>query len=342
MTTPLVDSDLVANYLELAVAGDIAQARRLVMGWLDRGVPFAEVVGLLAAAQHEAGRRWQSAQWSVADEHLVSGVTQRCLDVVSSIPETRQSTAHVLMACAEGDWHSLPSQMFGELLRARGLHVTDLGASTPAVHVAQYLDRRHADALVITCSIPLHFAGVTKLAAVAHARGVPVLAGGRALAAHPQRAIALGADAWADDVDTAVETIHAWRQGVKTPALHDVTLNPDAMRLQAAAGDVAAEALSTLQELHPTMRDFNPDQRARTLEDLSFITEFVAAARLLDDASIVEDFVVWLTAVLQRRGVPVASVRASAEALTPIIAQIDPESARLLSESLAPASTRDG
>ncbi len=339
MTSPVVDPDLVSEYLNLAFAGDIAQARRLVVGWLDRGVPFTEVVGLLAAAQHEVGRRWQSAQWSVADEHLVSGVTQRCLDVVASIPGARQRTAHVLTACAEGDWHSLPSQMFGELLRARGLQVTDLGASTPAVHVAQFLDRRHVDALVITCSIPLHFAGVTTLAAAAHARGVPVLAGGRAITANAQRAIALGADAWVDSVDTAVDTVHGWRNGETTPSLADVTLNPDAMRLQAAAGDVAAEALSNLQERLPLMRAYNPDQRDRTLEDLTFITQFVAAARLLDDASVVEDFVVWLTAVLQRRGVPVAAVLAGVEALAPIIAQIDPDSARLLSDSLTPAIT---
>jgi hypothetical protein len=92
------------------------------------------------------------------------------------------------------------------------------------------------------------------------------------------------------------------------------------------------------------MADYNPDQRTRTLEDLVFITEFTAAARLLDDASVIEDFIAWLTMVLHRRGVPFAALRAGAEALTPLIAQIDQPSARLLSDSMrvaVPPGTED-
>lgn len=337
MTMTALDPNSVSQYLTLAAAGDTTGARRMVLGLLDRGVPYSAVIDLLAAAQHEVGQRWQDDQWTVADEHVVSGVTQRCLDVVASIADADEGAAHVVAACAEGDWHSLPAQMFSELLRSRGIEVTDLGGSIPAAHVAEFLDRRHVDALVITCSMPLYFAGVTALAVAAHARGIPVLAGGRAFAGNPQRATALGADAWTDTLDSAVEIIHGWYSGETTPALADVTLNPDALHLHAAAGEIAAEAFTTLQRRLPVMRDYSPDQRTRTLEDLVYITEFTAAARLLNDPPVVEEFIAWLTTVLHRRGVPVAAVRAGAEALAPIIARSDPLSARLLSDSLKAA-----
>ena len=116
-----------------------------------------------------------------------------------------------MVACAEGDWHSLPAQMFAEMLRAEGFAVAFLGASTPADHVAAFLSRQRPDALAVSCNLALFFGGVTRLADAAHRHDIPVLAGGRALGRDPRRAARLGADAWAAGIDGAVAVLRGWR-----------------------------------------------------------------------------------------------------------------------------------
>src|SRR4028119_1045642 len=131
------------------------------------------------------------------------------------MPPVPVSRGHVLVACAEGDWHSLPAQAIAEVLRTRGWDVSFLGASTPASHVGFYLDRRPATAVAVSCSggppplgrrqpggvapaavvgshrarrpptavavscsVALSLMGVRQLVEVAHERRIPVLAGG--------------------------------------------------------------------------------------------------------------------------------------------------------------------
>ena len=187
--------EVIEQFLSLAVKGDARGGTRFVLDLLDRGVPGGElIVDLLGAAQRRVGERWVANVYTVADEHVVSGVVQRALDAIADALEPPPAQGLVAVACAEGEWHSLPAQMFAELLRLRGFTVTFLGASTPVEHVARLLTRQSPDAVAISCQLPLHFAGVTRLAEAAHAHGIPVLAGGRALSHHPARARRLRAD----------------------------------------------------------------------------------------------------------------------------------------------------
>ena len=66
------------------------------------------------------GERWLADRWTVAEEHLASGVSQKALDAVAHTIEPPAVTGLVVVTCTEGDWHSLPAQMFAELLRAQG------------------------------------------------------------------------------------------------------------------------------------------------------------------------------------------------------------------------------
>lgn len=193
MTDARIAPQDVEDYLAVAAAGDSRAGVRLALDALDRGVPYEDVVvDLLGVAQHESGQRWLHNSWSVADEHVVSGVTQKALDALASTLDEDPTMGPVVVACAEGDWHSLAGQMFAELLRGRGVEVVFLGASTPASHVAELLSRRGTEALTVSCNLPLFFGGVVALVDAAHARGIPVLAGGRGLGSGPSWSSRLG------------------------------------------------------------------------------------------------------------------------------------------------------
>ena len=324
----------VTTFLELALSGEQRQAVRLATDLLDSGVPTATVItDLLAAVQREIGERWHRAEASTADEHLVTGVSQAALDALSSASAQIEPDGLVVVACAESDWHSLPAQMFAELLRAHGQGVLFLGPSTPAQDVAAFIQRRRPDALAITCNLPLSYIGCARLADVAHADGLPVIAGGRALTA--ARAATLGADAWTPGAGDAAATLRAWRGQAPVVSPHPVQLDQLALRLDAEATALGDAAMHGLEARFASMADYDARQRARSQEDLVYIVRFIAAARLVDDDEVFTSFERWLAALLAARGVPEHALAAGLEALAPLLRDVDRTADRLAVAALA-------
>jgi len=320
--------DGVDTFLDLAIRSDAPSAIRLTLDLLGQGATAeAVIIDLLAAAQLETGRRWLRNDWTVADEHVVTGVTHRALDAVANTVRPPDHDGAVVVACAEGDWHSLPSQMFAEIIRSHGYHVTFLGASTPAEHLERLLSRDRPDALIVTCNLALYFAGVTRLANAAHRAGVPVIAGGRAMGG--PRALRLGADAWEPDVGATLATLRSWRDRPPSP-LDPLASDVLAVQLDIDSPVLAAAAFDTMMDSHPHMRGFNPDQLERTREDLVFILRYLAAARLVEDPTVLTEFLGWLAELLEARGVPAEVLVAGLDALAPVVDSFDDDARQLL------------
>ncbi len=105
----------------------------------------------------------------------------------------------MVVACAEGDVHSLAARMIAAHLVFLGWRVNFLGPSQPADDLGAYLQANPPEALVLSCTLPAALPGARASIRAAHAAGVPVLAGGRGFGADGRRARALGADAWTAD-----------------------------------------------------------------------------------------------------------------------------------------------
>lgn len=328
--TRVASADL-QRFLDLAVEGDASAAVALAVEVLERPVPLDEVVvDLLAEAQRRAGEQWMRGDWTVADEHLVSGVTQKALDAVAARADVPATKGRVVLACAQGDWHALPSQMFAEQLRARGYAVAFLGASTPADHVAMLLERRPVDALVVSCQLPLFFDGVARLAAAAHLHGVPVLAGGRALSSGSTRAVRLGADGWAGHIDEAVEVLAGWQARPPQVSTWAPVLEPLAELLHREAAAIGQQAFELLaaQKFLTAMRD-EPTASCAP-EDMVLLVQALAAARLVDDSAVFGEIVAWMGPVLERRGMPADALADALSAVATAVDKVDAGSAELV------------
>ncbi len=335
MSTVATDGE-VTGFLDRAILGDRSGAVRRVLDLVDVGVPAASIIqDVLTPAQHEVGERWQRREWSTADEHLVTGVTHAALEALSTtLPVDTQGL--VLTVCAEGDWHGLPTQLFAESLRTRGQGVVFLGASVPADDVATSIDRHRPDAVTLTCNLATAYLGASRVIDAAHGRGTPVIAGGRALTAARSRR--LGADAWAPDVDAALAVLTDWRRRPPVVELQPVRLDPRALDLVLQAEPVAAAAFATLTTTYPSLADYDASQREHTHRDLVHIVEFLAAARLVDDDVVFEEFLAWLTGVLTARGVPVEALTAGLAALAPLVRDIDSGAHRLVTAATSTVS----
>ncbi|MEX2532541.1 MAG: cobalamin-dependent protein [Nitriliruptoraceae bacterium] len=270
------------EFFELALSGERTQAVQLALALLDEGVPLRVLLSdLIGVVQREIGSCWHRAEATSAEEHVVTGVSQATLEALSFHAYPHPPEGTVVVACAEGEWHSLPAQMFAVGLQAEGQGVLFLGGSTPAQDVASLLERRRPDALAVSCSLLESVFGVARLSDAAHSHGIPVLAGGRGLTA--ARASMLGADAWAADIPSVASLLRDWRQNPPKVETDPVELSLVAVELDARAEEFGAVAFEKLAQRFAPMATYNQHQRARTHEDLVSIVRFAAAARLVDD-----------------------------------------------------------
>lgn len=281
---------------------DLASASALALGLVDDGVPVPEVLRrLVAPAQVEIGERWHRNEVSVADEHAVTAVSDAVVSLLSGERVPVTESVHVVVVCAEGEWHLLPARLLAESLRAEGFRVTFLGGSMPAVHLAGFLDQVDAHVLGVSCSTALGLSGLLSCIEVGHAAGIPVLAGGRALGHDDRRARVLGADLWAPDAGIAAELL---RQRLPTTLRSSTADTGAAMELALRRDAWVAEALIELATRLPAFQHFTDEQRARTQEDLDYILRFAEAAVLVRDERLFDEFATWLRTLLEARGLP--------------------------------------
>lgn len=299
--------DLLEAYLDALERRDLDDATDVAFAVLDRGGSLPEAMNLLRAAQIEVGRRWQERLWTVADEHAATSLTERVQAAISAATRVRPERTRVVVACAEGEWHTLPARMFADELAALRWDVSFLGGSVPARHLHEHLEAERPAAVAISCSIPLYLPGAVHSIEAAHEVGIPVLAGGAAFGEDDRRARAVGADAWAAGAEAADEVLRRW-SGVAAPSLSA----PDGGGLEAQRGlrqvrrELVDEVEAALEQRWPDMRGYDDAQRARTREDLDYLIGFLEAACLTGDVGLLRDYLDWLVAVLTVRGVPAA------------------------------------
>lgn len=325
----VVPSEAVETYLELALAGQQRRAIHYLRDLRQDATPISALItDLLAPAQYEVGRRWHHGELSTADEHLVTGVSQACLESLATGSSRLDETGLILVACAEGDWHSLAAHMFAELLRHADRGVLYLGPSTPAEDLAAFIERRRPEAVTVTCNTAPSYIGTSRIVDAAHAHGVPVLAGGRALDLH--RATHLGADGWASDSRSALRVLDQWRGERPHISPAPTRLDPVALELESRALHIGERAYPLLEERCPSLVSDDPDRRRRTVGELVDIVRFVAAARLVDDPGVFDDFRVWLEDLLSARDAPGEAVVARLAAVEPLVAEVDGDAAGML------------
>ena len=268
-------------------------------------------------AQRKVGELWFDGSWSVADEHAATAVSEQAVSLLCPPLSRSVPAARVVLACAEGEWHTLPARLAAELGRSDGVDVVFLGASLPASHLQRHLVATGADVLALSCTMPTNLIGAARSIAAAHEVDVPVVVGGRAWGEGDQRARRLGADARLVDAEELTRLVPLLERGMREP----VELEREALLLDAPPPEMLQLALERQTAAMAWMRSMTAFQRAKTLEDLGWLARHAAAAVACDDASVVADLLAWLLALLTPRGVPAGAVLDScyylADALEP-------------------------
>ncbi|WP_433358189.1 cobalamin B12-binding domain-containing protein [Micromonospora saelicesensis] len=345
MTAATATTDLgeaYSGYLDHLADADEYAATDLAIGLLDAGVPAERVLlDLVAPAQAEVGERWARNEWSVAQEHAATHISEQVVAAVSAHVKARPTGGRVVVACMDGEWHALPPRLVAEVLRLRGWQVTFLGASVPAAHLVSYLHRYDAHAVALACALPMRLPYAHRMIEACRRSDVPVVVGGRGFGTDGRWARQLGV-AWAPDAPSAAELIadeRALRGAAPAQLAH--LADDEYASLVRRRGELIDSALAELRERVPAARAYTAAQLDATVSDLGHIVDFLAAAVYVDDPSLFTEFVQWLSGILGSRGVPTGAVVLPLEHYAVALRDF-PRAARALALGCAalPATTR--
>lgn len=329
--TPPDQAPLLEDYFSTLDPPDIHAARQVATGALDSGMaPGHFVETVLKPAQEEVGRRWYTNEWTVAQEHAATTITDAVLTLISlRTTGGERSRTRIVSGCVEGEWHTMPVRMLGTTLDVYGYDVTFLGASLPAAQFANSLNDIKASAALLSCTNPINLPAARHTIEVAHQAGVLVIIGGRALDADGIRARALGADASATSADGVVMTLAAW--DTRRPAqAHAADISPEAAELEVPRPGLVEDCLSELLQRQPRLRNMTEIQLDRTREDFGYILQFCSAALVTRDHTVLDEFTIWLRDLLAVRGVPAGTIQVSYQSISAVLGGGFPQTIAML------------
>ena len=328
-----IDEALLERYLAHLAVADATGALGVATSLVDSGTPVDVVVErLVCAAQVEVGRRWERNEWSVAQEHAATAVSETVLDALvagpaAPAPADGPVRGKLAAVCVEGEWHTLALRAITALVRRGGWDITFLGPSVPAAQLARYLHDAGPDGLLVSCSVPLNLPGARRVIEASRDTGTPVLAGGRGFGTDGRRAAALGADEWAPDALTAVGRLSTWQRFTSPAAPLTHPGHREHQEIERRYDELVDRAFAALGEAFPPVRGYTGEHLDRTREDLRYLFRFLSAALLVDDVGVLGDYVRWLDVVLTSRSLPpsvvpatVAAVRIAVEGDLPVAA----------------------
>ena len=125
------------------------------------------------------GRQWEAGGITIADEHLAAGCLGRALGRISEASPARVDGPRCLLACAEGDEHTLGLSLAEVCLRELGWVPLWLGRRTPGDEIVRLVREGRAEMVALSASPASSDA--TALAALADRAGAACREHGAAL-----------------------------------------------------------------------------------------------------------------------------------------------------------------
>ncbi|MFH8490762.1 B12-binding domain-containing protein [Streptomyces longisporoflavus] len=267
---------------------------------------------LIAPAQERVGLAWAADDITVAQEHAVTAISERCVAAVADATAPAlfgPFTGRVLVACVDGEWHAMPALLVSEVLRMRGWRVDYLGAQVPTEYLVAHVQRTRAQAVLLSSSIPTLLPGAHNAIASCQSVGVPVLAGGAAFGPQGCYARLMRAE-WAPDARGAATLLGMGpgEPGEDAARLPDMDLphlgDQEYSMIRRSKLQLVKQTLTDVEEGFPEMRRYTASQMERTVEDIDFIVSYLATAVYVDDPGLFTRFITWTADILSARGVP--------------------------------------
>jgi methanogenic corrinoid protein MtbC1 len=283
---------------------DAEAAYTVVEDVIAAGTPVADALTeIVARSQRWIGEHWASADWSVGQEHAATAVSEVVLQrVMAQLPPLDESLPLVLVTCAERESHSLPALVVAASLRSWGWPAEYAGSLTSEA-LAERIAELEPAAVLISASLTSSLTRLARQIATITDADIPVIVGGSAFDPAGDRAMRLGATAYAGtpaEARTVLQAIPGVVRQEHAAAEHE------AYRLERNADDLARDAVDrTLRKVGSPAGAFTPDHWSVVLATFTpHLVATIAGGVLLADRTVPETARSWLEQVLVRRRAP--------------------------------------
>ncbi len=218
---PLPADGLAKRYLDLLLRCERQLALDLIQEAIRSGVGLREIwLRVFQDSQYEVGRLWQSNQISIAQEHYCTAATQTIMSRLYSHVFSAPRKGHILVtACAPGEIHELGMRMIADIFEMEGWDTYHLGANMPVAALADFVAQRQPDLVGLSATMTFHLEGVAMIIKALRENkqtcDVNLVVGGRAFNREPGLWREIGANAYACDIEDALNTAATLLAGAK-------------------------------------------------------------------------------------------------------------------------------
>jgi len=197
---------LALEYLQKILEGNAADAVSLATRAVGEGLsPQALYMQVLLPAQREVGRLWHAGELSVAEEHMVTAVTQRTMSVVISQAAPVPANGHTaVFAAVSGNVHDIGLRALADLYQLAGWRVIYVGSDVPMLDLPTLLSFYEADLLMLGATLATHIPRIEQAIAAIRERcerPVRIVVGGAAFDDAPELWSRIGSDGYAASLD---------------------------------------------------------------------------------------------------------------------------------------------
>lgn len=201
-------------YLAAAVSGRRTDALAVVRAALAGGASPSDVyVDILQSALYEVGRRWQTTELTIAEEHMATATTQFILSVLHEDLIRAASLREVAVVTGVAkELHVVGASIIANALEADGWDVRFMGTNMPHDGIVSAIE--HSRAALVAISVTMSGCVPEARDLITQIRGsgavTPrIIVGGAAFRHDPQLWRTIGADGFTADVRSVVELARA-------------------------------------------------------------------------------------------------------------------------------------
>ena len=257
---------------------------------------------VIERALHDVGEMWARGEASVQQEHFLSALAMRRLDALIAASPPPVHASVVVLACAQGEPHSLPMMHLTLRLRRRGHQVIFLGADVPIEKIADTAQAVKAAIVVLSAEQLITAATLRDEAALLAKKHIPIAYGGRIFVQEPELQKRVAGTYLGDDTNTAVDRIE---QLLNEPA-------PPGHRTPPGPGFEAKVFREARGQIELAVRKhFSKSPLPSRLLALAndYFGPGLTAALELGSVKYLETDVRWIHAVLAGQGLPAQALR---------------------------------
>jgi len=203
-------SGLAREYLEVSLSGSRREAFDLILKAARTSMTVRELyLDVIQPSQRELGALWETGQITVAQEHVVTAITQSVISqLYSQFPFGSRNGLRALIACAPGELHELGARMVADFLELEGWDVVFLGASTPIPDVIRAVMDHKSHVFGISATLAFNLPAAMQLISgmreKSESHRTKIVVGGRAFGLSQRMPGQLTADGYSPDAEDAV------------------------------------------------------------------------------------------------------------------------------------------